>query len=308
MIKLDMSCAWIIKQISTVNFSQLETFPREYVLLGFGLGALSTFMLGACTGSFLSVCVWRLPREESILWPPSACPNCGRRLRFFENIPILGWLFLRGKCRGCKTPISFRYIFLELFTAMLFTGIWIKVVVLREPFIFMLPLFAMTMLIVCTCFIDSEHRIIPDETTYPAMGTGLVLAFLIPTYWGVSGHWLAFSYSCASLTIAAGGMALFAILGKFIFKQEALGWGDVKYLGAAGALLGPAACFFTVLAGALAGSIAGMTMMLSGKAKAGSAIPFGPYLAIASYLWMMFGTWLLKKYLALAAAFHSPWT
>lgn len=271
---------------------------RTYILETMPLWYVSVFVFGACVGSFLNVCIWRIPRDESIVTPPSHCPKCDYKIAWFDNLPMVSWLLLGGKCRKCGVKISFRYFGVELLTAVMFLCVWLKVIHSGEPISFLFPYLLMTAVLIVATFIDFDHGIIPNEITYFAMLAGLVFAFVVPAYWGVPGNrWLGLARSCGGLIASLGGLAIFAIVGRLIFKKEALGWGDVKYLGAVGACLGLLGSFFTILVGSLVGSVAGVGLIVFGKGKLKTAIPFGPFLAFATYLWILFGHQLLLWYI-----------
>jgi len=259
------------------------------------------FMVGACIGSFLNVCIWRLPRGESVVSPPSHCPQCGHELPWYENLPFISWLALRGRCRHCRGPISPRYLAVELLTAAMFLAVWLRIVLGGYP-LTLAPLWLMvTMLVILTIFIDAKHFIIPDAITYPAAALGLAMAVLWPQHWppfpATRGQALA--QSALGLAGGAGGLALAAWAGRRLFRREALGWGDVKYLGAVGACLGLLSCFFVVLIGSLLGTVVGLGMVWRRRKRLRGAIPFGPYLAAATWLWVMAGPELVMAYLGL---------
>ena len=265
-----------------------ETMPVWHVFV---------FLFGACVGSFLNVCIWRLPRDESLVLPSSHCPKCNTGIAWYDNLPLLSWSILGGKCRHCQTKISFRYFLIELLTAVMFYVIWFKVILDQQPLSVLLVYFMITMLVITTIFIDCEHHIIPNETTYPVIILGLVFSGVFPEIWGTSQHFSALAKASAGLVFGAGGMAIFAIVGRLVFKREALGWGDVKYLVAVGACLGVFGCFFTVLFGSLIGAIVGLILVLTKKGKLKSKLAFGPYLATGTYIWMVYGERLLRWYL-----------
>ncbi|OGV31306.1 MAG: hypothetical protein A2020_01575 [Lentisphaerae bacterium GWF2_45_14] len=260
--------------------------------------AFVVFVLGACIGSFLNVCIWRIPRDESIFSPPSRCPACGHWIRCYENIPLLSWIFLRGKCSQCGVRISFRYFFVELLTGVLFLLVWLKIIFEQQPLVLAVIYFAVTMLVVTTIFIDIEHRIIPDETTYPVMLTGLVIPLIFPEVWGRHSRLDAFLFSFAGFFVALIFSLAFSLIGKRIFRREALGLGDVKFLAAIGACFGLPGFIFILFIGSLLGSVGGIIKSLIRKKKLRRlTIPFGPYLAFAAYLWMLYGQSLAKWYL-----------
>lgn len=258
------------------------------------------FLLGICVGSFLNVCVWRIPRGESIVSPPSHCPKCDHSIRWYENIPLLSWLCLRGKCSKCKEPISSRYFCVELLTGVLFLLVWFRVINLGLPVALILPAFALfattVMLMVMTSFIDLDHRLIPNKVTYPSMAFGFIWAILYPGLWHAKGSFAALSFACASAAVFGLSLAIFAVVGKKIFKKDALGWGDVKYVVAIAALLGPKAAFVTVLAGSIIGAVVGVGVIIVKKKDLKVSIPFGPCLAAGTLIWMLRGRELVAAY------------
>jgi len=265
---------------------------------------VAVFLLGACVGSFLNVCIWRMPRDESIFFPRSHCPKCGHVLSWYENIPLLSWVCLRGKCRKCRAEISFRYFVVELLTAIMFFIVWRKVTVTGEPLAEAPLYFFVTMYVLSTFFIDMEHRIIPNETTYTAMVIGLVYAFAFPEVWGNINRTWALLLSLVSMLVAGGSFALLAYIGKKVFRKDALGWGDVKFLAGIGACLGLKACFFTVFFGSLTGSVAGLVAMLMARKRSGVVIPFGPFMACGVYLWILFEPQIIMLYLYIMQRLH----
>jgi len=264
-----------------------ELMPFWYVM---------SFLLGTCIGSYLNVVIYRVPAEMSLVSPGSHCPKCKKEILWYQNIPLLSWLVLRGKCANCGCKIPIRYFLIELLTGILFLLLFAKVVFYHEPLEILVVYFGLTMLIVTTVFIDLEHQIIPDKTTYPAIILGLIAAAVFPGTWGVDSHWTAFSRSVMCFAASGGLLALFAIIGSKIFKRDALGWGDVKYVAAIGACLGGRAAYFTLLFAALSGSIVGIILMLAKKKDFKGAIPFGPFLAVSTYLWMFFDHEIMKLF------------
>lgn len=253
-----------------------------------------SFVLGTCVGSFLNVVIYRVPAEISLIAPPSHCPKCKKEIPWYYNIPLVSWLLLRGKCANCACKIPIRYFLIELLTGVLFALVFSKVIFYHQPLELLIVYFGLTMLVVTTVFIDIEHQIIPDKTTYPAMILGLAAAAVFPVIWHTDSHWTAFGRSGICFVASGGILALFAIIGSKIFKRDALGWGDVKYIAAIGACLGGRAAYFTLLFGALSGSIVGIGLMICKKKDFKGTISFGPFLAIGTYLWMLFDIEIMK--------------
>ena len=282
----------------------------------FTLFACFAFSLGACIASFLNVCIWRLPREESVVRPGSHCPNCNAPIRWYQNIPIVSWCCLRGRCANCHQPISPRYVIVELLGGVLFLLVYLQwampailgrlpvlgLVPIADPALMAVEALAVTGLILGS-FIDLDHFYLPDRVTIGGMVLGVPLSFLVPEMQGQEDR-------LAALYWSLGGMAgafLFlwgvgAIFSK-LFKKEALGFGDVKLIGAVGAFFGPWAALFTVILSSVVGSVAGVALMMRGRAKLGgfTAVPYGPFLAIGALTWMYWGPALLGWYLRLLA-------
>ena len=264
-----------------------ELMPFWYVM---------SFILGTCIGSFLNVVIYRVPAEMSLSTPASHCPKCKKDIPWYLNIPLMSWLLLRGKCANCGCSIPIRYFLVELLVGILFLLVFAKVIFCHEPIEILIVYFGLTMLVVTTVFIDLEHQIIPDKTTYPAMILGLVAAAAFPVIWNTGSHWRALLQSAICFAASGGLLALFAIIGSKIFKRDALGWGDVKYIAAIGACLGGRAAYFTLLFGALSGSIVGIVLMAVKKKDFKGAIPFGPFLASGTYLWILFDNEIIKLF------------
>ncbi len=258
----------------------------------------AVFLLGSCLGSFLNVCIWRLPRGESIVTTPSHCPNCGTPIRWYDNIPLYSYLRLRGRCRHCGMAISPRYLIIEALTGLLFSCMLAVVGYCEQPPGKLLLYYPMLMLIITTAAIDWRNRIIPDLTTYPAMLCGVIVSTALPSAWGMKSCWHAMGWSLASMLTSGAFLGGFAWIGHRIARKEIIGTGDVKYLMAAGSLLGIYGAFFSLLFGALSGAMYGVTLALRRKRKLTAVmIPFGPFLAIGSLLWMTCGERLCLIYL-----------
>jgi leader peptidase (prepilin peptidase)/N-methyltransferase len=264
-----------------------ELMPFWYVM---------SFILGTCVGSFLNVVIYRVPEGISLLTPPSHCPKCQKDIPWYLNIPLLSWLLLRGKCANCSCRIPARYFLVELLTGVMFLLVFAKVVFYHEPLPVLVVYFGLTMLVITTVFIDFEHQIIPDKTTYPAMALGLIAAAAFPIIWLTGSRWSALGQSALCLAVCGGLLALFTILGSKLFGRDALGWGDVKYIAAIGACLGGRAAYFTLLFGAVTGAIVGIILMVCKKKDFKGTISFGPFLAAGTYIWILFDQEIIKLY------------
>lgn len=266
-----------------------QQFQTNAVMFRFGL--ISSFVLGCCIGSFLNVCIWRVPRGMSVVSPPSHCPNCGHQIRAWENIPIISWILLGGKCSSCRKEISARYILVELLIGLLYAAIFLLTVCRALPMESLLFYWIFASIVICSAFTDCETGIIPDEFTCLAMALGLILSPLCPAYWRTDSRVAALLLSLISCAISGGLMALCAIAGKKIFKREALGWGDVKLIAGAGAMLGLQGALFTVAAGCFSALILfPLVKLLIPKYRKRKTLKFGPFLAIGALLYIAVST------------------
>lgn len=243
--------------------------PQPYV-------TLLAFWIGACLGSFANVLVHRLPREESIVWPPSRCPKCGKSIAWYDNIPVLGWIWLRGKCRRCRKPISPRYPAVELIVGVLAVGLW-------QRWGFVSPAWALLCLaaacaLTAITLIDWDTFLIPDELSLGLLLLGLMAAPYNPLYWGLP-LWKAWLLAARGAAIGFALCYAVAWAGEYIFGQEAMGGGDIKLLAAVGAWSGGIGAFDCLMLGSIVGSVYGVALMLRGKAGRRDPIPFGPFLS-----------------------------
>lgn len=250
--------------------------------------SIFSFVLGAVVGSFLNVCIYRLPAEESVVSPPSRCPSCGKRIRPWDNIPILSWLLLRGKCRACGVNISARYPLVELLNGLLTLALFLKF----GPTPTFLVLFVFCSALVAITFIDLDHQIIPDVISLPGIVIGFACSFVLP--------WLGWKSSLIGIVAGGGSLLLVAWLYELFTKKEGMGGGDIKLLAMMGAFLGWRAVPFILFASSLIGSVIGITVMLAQKKDSKLAIPFGPFLAAGAVLYIFFGKAIILWYLNLS--------
>ncbi len=249
----------------------------------------SAFILGAVIGSFLNVCIYRIPEGLSIVSPPSSCPKCGHKIRWYENIPIISYLFLLGRCSACKVGISWRYPAIEALTGIIFTLVLYYFGFSEATLVYWL--FAASLVVIT--FIDLDHQIIPDVISLPGIPIGFLCSFFIP--------WLAWYDSL--LGILLGGGILFAVawLYEVLAKREGMGGGDIKLLAMLGAFLGWKAILPIVFIASLIGTVVGVPVMIFQKKDSRLAIPFGPFLAFASFVYLFWGREIIYWYLHLFA-------
>lgn len=249
---------------------------------------LFAFVYGAVVGSFLNVCICRLPEGRSVVSPPSSCPLCGYRIRWYDNIPIVSYLILGGKCRSCKAPISRRYPLVELINGLLTLLLFVKF----GPTLTFLALFILCSALVAVTFIDLDHQIIPDVISIPGIPVGFAFSFFLP--------WLGWQDSLIGI-VAGGGSLLLVAYGYQLFTgKEGMGGGDIKLLAMMGAFLGWRSIPFIIFAASFVGSIIGVTLMMARGRDSKLAIPFGPFLALGAILYIFYGSRIIEWYLGLA--------
>ena len=246
-----------------------------------------SIIFGAIMGSFLNVCSIRLPKEESIVAPGSHCPQCKKPIKFYDNIPLVSYLLLKGRCRYCHSPISIQYPLVEGITALGSLILFMKF----GPSLSYLIYFAFVAALIVITVIDLYHQIIPDVISLPGIGVGLLASLIIPQ--------ITFLNSLLGVLLGGGSLFLVATLYQWLFKREGMGGGDVKLLAMIGAFLGWKAVILTILLGSLIGSITGIIIMVSKGKDFKYAIPFGPFLSLGAVIALFYGPSLINWYLYL---------
>ena len=259
------------------------------------IAAFAAFAYGACLGSFINVCIWRLPRRESVISAPSHCTKCGSRIRWYDNLPVISYLVLRGRCRVCRERYSPRYFIVEVLTGLAFIAVLFKAGMnQREPGIVYFHCVTV-LLAVGAAWIDAEHRIIPDKLNYSAMALALAGALAMPKVWGTPVRYEAGLLCLGSGLIPGAALLAFAAAGKALSGGEVLGRGDVKFTVAVGMLIGLPGAVFALTVGALAGTLYGVGRCLVKREPLSRAtVAFGPFLAAGALAWIFAGDALLK--------------
>ena len=248
-----------------------------------GMAAGLAGVFGLIVGSFLNVCIFRLPRDESLAWPGSRCTSCGRALSWFENVPVLSWVALRGRCRTCRAPVSWMYPSVEVVTAAVFVSTYLLYG--PTPIGIVRTLFACALIVLFV--IDLQHQILPDVITLPGIVVGGVCSVFLPPGW-----------RDALIGIAVGGGIPFLLAEAYyrIRGHDGLGMGDVKLLAMIGAFLGWKLAILTLVLASFAGSIAGVALILSGRGTMKYALPFGTFLAVGAMVAAVWGDQFVAWY------------
>ena len=246
--------------------------------------ALWIFVVGLIFGSFLNVCIYRLPRRISVIRPRSHCPHCGVPIRPWDNVPIVSFLILRGRCRHCGHPISPRYPVIEFLSGMLFLAAYLH----AGPGLAFVRYVVLGSALLVGTFIDLDHQLLPDSITLPTLAFGLVTAFLDGVQPGLR--------SLLGAVTGAAAVYLIAVFGQALFHQDSMGGGDLKLVAAIGAYLGWSPVLGMLLLSFFLAAPVTIIGMATRKIGASSKVPFGPFIAVATYLVMFWGPQLWRAY------------
>jgi leader peptidase (prepilin peptidase)/N-methyltransferase len=249
------------------------------------------FCFGTIIGSFLNVCIHRLPQGKSIILPSSHCPHCKTPIRFYDNVPLVSFIILRGKCRACHAPISWRYPLVE-FLMGLFSVILMMRYGISPLYLIYLAFFASLTLV---SFIDLSHRIIPDVISLSGILVGLVISLLHPQ--------MPIKDSLIGALLGGGSLYVVATAYHLVTKREGMGGGDIKLLAMIGAFIGWKGVLFTILCSSFIGSVVGVILMyIFSQADSKYAVPFGPFLSLGAIIYVLVGEALINWYVGLVRA------
>jgi leader peptidase (prepilin peptidase)/N-methyltransferase len=253
----------------------------------YGIEISIIFILGLIIGSFSNVCIYRIPKNESIIFPASHCPNCHTPIKAIDNIPILSYLILKGKCRKCGEKISIRYPVVEFLTGAIYLLIFL---IYGRSYQTLIYAFLSSSLIIIS-FIDLDDQIIPDEISLPGIVIGLALSFIVP--------YISYFNSILGIIVGGGIILLIALAGLAIFKKEAMGGGDVKLSAMIGAFIGWKYIMISLFIGFFIGAIAGILLILLKIRNRDDLVPFGPFIVLGSFITLLWGENILSWYLGL---------
>lgn len=269
------------------------------------MGLLFSVLIGLAIGSFLNVCISRMPHSESVVHPRSRCPQCRKQIAGYDNIPVLSYLLLGGRCRHCKKSISVRYPLTEALTGLISALIYFKYGLGLEFAVYLVFSAALIVL----AFIDADHRILPDPITLNGVWIGLLLSLVIfipGPFVARALQYTGFSFPSdrlvsftASLVGALVGGGILWVVGEAYFRirgVEGMGFGDVKMMAMVGAFLGTPRTVFTIMAGSLLGSVIGLILMRFGGKDKEYELPFGTFLSLGAIVALLYGDTLIELY------------
>jgi len=251
----------------------------------YGIEIILIFILGLTVGSFSNVCIYRIPRNQSIIFPASRCPKCHSNISPKDNIPLLSYFLLKGRCRNCKNKISIQYPVVELLTGLVYLIIYLAYGLTVQTLIYII----LSSALINIAFIDLKEQIVPDVISLPGIVIGFIVSFFVPYI----------SFINSSLGILAGGgiILIIGLAGSLIFKKEAMGGGDVKLAGMIGAFLGWRYIIILLFLGFFIGAVAGIILILAKIKNREDTIPFGPFIVLGSFITLLWGEKILSWYI-----------
>ena len=250
----------------------------------YGIEIILIFILGLIVGSFCNVCIYRIPRNESIIYPASHCPKCNTTILAKDNIPLLSYILLKGRCRNCGSKISIQYPVVELLTGLVYVIIYQIYGVSVQSLIYII----LSSALIIIAFIDLNEQIIPDVISLPGIIIGLTLSFFVP--------YLSFINSVLGVVVGGVIILVIGLVGSVIFKKEAIGGGDIKLAAMIGAFLGWRYIIISLFLGFFLGALTGIFLVLSRVKSREDVIPFGPFIVLCSIITLLWGEKILSWY------------
>jgi len=253
----------------------------------YGIENILIFILGLIAGSFNNVCIYRIPRDESIIYPASHCPKCRTTILPKDNIPLLSYILLKGRCRNCKSKISIQYPVVEFLTGSIYLIIYLIYGLSIQSLIYIILLPALIII----AFIDLNEQIVPDVISLPGIVIGFIISFFVP--------YILFINSALGIVVGGGIILVIGLAGSVIFKKEAMGGGDVKLAAMIGAFLGWRYIIISLFFGFFLGALAGIFLILSKIKSKEDTVPFGPFIVLGSIISLLWGEKIITWYLGI---------
>ena len=251
----------------------------------YGVNDVLIFILGLIVGSFSNVCIYRIPRNESIIYPASHCPKCRSKIKPVDNIPLLSFILLKGRCRNCKSKISIQYPIVELLTGLIYLIIYLIYGLSIQSLIYII----LSSALVIIAFIDLNEQIVPDIISLPGIVIGFILSFFVP--------YISFINSALGVVVGGGIILIIGLAGSVIFKKEAMGGGDVKLAAMIGAFLGWRYIIISLFLGFFLGALAGIILIMSKIKSREDVVPFGPFIVLGSFITLLWGEKIISWYI-----------
>ena len=251
----------------------------------YGIEIVLIFILGLIVGSFSNVCIYRIPRNESIIYPASHCPKCHSNISPKDNIPLLSYILLKGRCRNCKSKISIQYPVVEFLTGLIYLIIYLIYGLSIQSLIYIILSSALIIIV----FIDLNEQIVPDVISLPGIVIGFILSFFVP--------YISFVNSALGVVTGGGIILVIGLGGSLIFKKEAMGGGDVKLAAMIGAFLGWKYIIISLFLGFFLGALAGIFLILSKIKSREDVVPFGPFIVLGSFITLLWGEKIISWYI-----------
>ena len=251
----------------------------------YGINAVLIFILGLIVGSFSNVCIYRIPKNESIIFPASHCPKCNSPIKPVDNIPLISYILLKGRCRNCKSKISIQYPVVELLTGLIYLIISLIYGLSVQTLIYII----LSSALIIIAFIDLNEEIVPDVISLPGIVIGFIISFFV-TY-------ISFINSALGVVVGGGIILIIGLAGSAIFKKEAMGGGDVKLAAMIGAFLGWKYIIISLFLGFFLGALAGIILILSKIKSKEDMVPFGPFIVLGSFVTILWGEKIFSWYL-----------
>jgi len=251
----------------------------------YDVNVILIFILGLIVGSFSNVCIYRIPKNESIVYPASHCPKCRSKIKPVDNIPLLSFILLKGRCRNCKSKISIQYPIVELLTGLIYLIIYLIYGLNIQTLVYII----LSSALIIIAFIDLNEQIVPDVISLPGIVIGFIISFFV--------SYISFINSALGVFVGGGIILVIGLTGSVIFKKEAMGGGDVKLAAMIGAFLGWRYIIISLFLGFFIGALAGIILILSKIKSREDAIPFGPFIVLGSFITLFWGEQIISWYL-----------
>ena len=251
----------------------------------YGIETILIFILGLIVGSFSNVCIYRIPKNESIIFPASHCPSCHSPIKPVDNIPLLSYILLKGRCRNCGSKISIQYPVVEFLSGLIYLIVYLIYGLSIQTLIYII----LSSALIIIAFIDLNEQIVPDIISLPGIVIGFILSFFVP--------YISFINSALGVLVGGGIILIIGLAGSVIFKKEAMGGGDVKLAAMIGAFLGWRYIIISLFLGFFLGALAGILLIMAKIKSREDAVPFGPFIVLGSFITLFWGEKIISWYL-----------